>query len=113
MNRERVVMNERYELAVGRLAELADETIVPEPFRDFFVRTADFLMTALRGAEADNRALYEDILPDNYGASYGNPAYAVEKLGDYGFCLSAVYAELRGIIPCVFEGDDEGTVVLL
>ena len=113
MNRERVVMNERYELAVGRLAELADETIVPEPFRDFFVRTADFLMTALRGEEADNRDLYEDILPDNYGASYGNPAYAVEKLGDYGFCLSAVYAELRGIIPCVFEGDDEGTVVLL
>lgn len=33
---------------------------------------------------------------ENYGKSYGNPTYAVEKLGEeYGQILSALYAECR------------------
>ena len=107
-------IKERYELASSRLTEVPGETIVPEPFRDFFCRTAEFLLLALKGAEADNRALYEDILPENYARSYGSPAYAAEALGpDYGPVLSALYAELRGIIPCVFEEDAEGATDLI
>ena len=107
-------MTERLELSLERLADIPKETLVPEPFRDFFCSTADFLLLALKGREADNHALYADILPDHYDRSYGNPSYAAERLGQrYGILLSAVYAELRGIIPCVFEGDEENVTILL
>lgn len=107
-------MNERYELAYGRLIEIKEETQVPEPFCDYFRQISRFLLTALKGKEASNRELYQDILPENYDVSYGNPSYAVSRLGrDYGPILSAVYAELRGIIPCAFEGDKESVCELL
>ncbi len=51
-----------------------------------------------------NRKFYGDILPQNYEKSYGNPAYAVEKLGlDIGRLLSFLYAEIRGEIVFVQE----------
>ena len=106
------MLRERLEDARTRIREIPDEHTVPEPFRDYFVRTADFLLSVSK--DADNRSLYEDILPANYAASYANPDYAAEKLGaDYGPYLSAVYAELRGLIPAVFEDDAEGQAVLL
>ncbi|MFS6555222.1 hypothetical protein VPJ68_07000, partial [Parabacteroides distasonis] len=53
-----------------------------------------------------NRALYGDILPEHYETSYGNPAYAVETLGEvHGRILSFLYAEIRSMIPAAFEGD--------
>ncbi|MBQ0059883.1 MAG: aminopeptidase [Lachnospiraceae bacterium] len=107
-------MTERYELAVGRLNEIVTENHVPEPFRDFFRVTGEFLLTAIQGPEAENKALYADILPEHYGMSYANPAYACQMLGpDYGSILSAVYAEWRGIIPLAFEGREEGVTILL
>ncbi len=106
------ILRERLEDARARIREIPDEHTVPEPFRDYFVRTADFLLSVRK--DADNRSLYEDILPANYAVSYANPDYAAEKLGaDYGPYLSAVYAELRGLIPAVFEDDAEGQAVLL
>ncbi len=105
-------MTERILAALGRLEEIPSETAVPEPFRDYFTGTARFLLTVKRGA--DVRELYSGILPENYASSYANPDYAVRMLGDgYGQLLSAVYAELLGIIPAVFEGDDENTAILL
>lgn len=108
-------MSERYELASQRLFEIPEETGVPEPFRDFFKASADFLIRCLKKENGKgNENLYRDILPENYAVSYGNPDYASAKLGkEYGPVLSAVYAELYGIIPCIFEGDEEGTTVLL
>ncbi|MBQ3406057.1 MAG: leucyl aminopeptidase, partial [Lachnospiraceae bacterium] len=101
-------MSERIELSIGRIAEIPAETLVPQPFRDYFDRVAEFLLSVKKGA--DNRKLYEDILPDHYSLSYANPDYAVTKLGPlFGPILSAIYAELRGVIPCVFEGDETGT----
>ena len=106
-----ISMTERIETARARIAELRLETTVAEPFRDYFRAVADFLLLVSR--DADNRAMYADILPEHYGASYANPDFAAAKLGaEYGPLLSAVYAELRGIIPAVFEGDDEGQAVL-
>ena len=104
-------MNERMELALGRIAEIPGETCVPEPYREYFRRVAEFLLSVRK--ETDNYDLYRDIVPENYGTSYANPDYAVRKLGSpMGQLLSAVYAELRGVIPAVFEDDEEGICVL-
>ncbi len=101
-------MSERIELAYGRIAEIPTEALAPQPFRDYFERVAGFLLSVKK--DADNTKLYEDILPDRYDVSYANPDYAASKLGpDFGPILSAIYAELRGVIPSVFEGDESGT----
>ncbi|MDC7291154.1 aminopeptidase [Blautia schinkii] len=106
---------ERYTLAKERIMEIAGEDLVKEPFCDFFKRTADFLrktMEVLDGKDNSlsleelkerNLALYEDILPDNYASSYGNPAYAAKKLGEYGKPFTFLYAELRGTIVYAYE----------
>lgn len=108
-------MMERYTLAKERIAEIAAEDVVQEPYRDFFKRTAGFLMktiavlddkeddASLEECKAQNYALYEDILSQNYGPSYGNPAYAREKLGEYGKVFTFLYAELRGTIVYAYE----------
>ncbi len=52
-----------------------------------------------------NHKLYQDILPENYHNSYGNPANAVKLLGEqYGQILCALYAELYALIPIAHEG---------
>lgn len=114
---------ERYELAAGRIREIRNEELVPAPFREYFQKTAVFLskMADLREAQEReewkelsleetrerNHSLYQDILPENYGTSYGNPAYAVRVLGQaYGQMLSFLYAELRGLIVYAYEKRD-------
>lgn len=106
---------ERYELSKARIQEIVSEEQVPEPYREYFQRTAAFLaMTAqacgeeraqwgLEQYQEENHRLYADILPENYGNSYGNPAYAQDKLGEYGPLLSFLYTELRGTIAYAFE----------
>ena len=103
---------ERFSLVMERIAEIAEETDVPEKFDDYFKKTAAFLLqlkSVSEKAEADtlvdasltecekrNAGLYDDIKAENYGKSYGRPTYAVEKLGEeYGQILSALYAECR------------------
>ncbi|HUM84115.1 MAG TPA: aminopeptidase [Lachnospiraceae bacterium] len=104
-------MNERLSLSYGRIAEIPGEKAAAEPFCGYFEKVASFLLSVKK--ETDNRVLYEDILRENYASSYANPDYAAEKLGTaMGPVLAAVYAELRGIIPAVFEEDEEGTAVL-
>ncbi len=121
---------ERYQLAIGRIREIVTEQTVDGRFRDYFCRTADFVMMidelrkelsdgSYAGADMDklkewNRRLYFDILPEQYETSYGNPAYAVRKLGqEYGALLSFLYAELRGMIAYVFEGKTEYLDILM
>ena len=108
-------MSERIDLCTLRLCTIPEETAVPEPFRDFFHDTASFFRTCLSGNFGKgNLELYRDILPENYESSWGNPVFAEKMLGtEYGRIFSAMYAELRGIIPCIFEGDEEGEAVLL
>lgn len=110
----------RYELAVSRIREMMDEETVEEKFRDYFrtvgafvllidetnqkLRSESFEKYSMEELAAWNAKLYEDILPDVYDRSYGNPAYATEKLGaEYGPVLSALYAEIRGAIAYVYE----------
>ena len=91
------IIDERYDLAVSRIKELKNESLGNDSFDDYFKMVRSFiemmdetLNWALNGGKekdsldelkARNKALYEDILPENYHISYGNPAYAVDKLG--------------------------------
>lgn len=120
LKEENEQIRERYELAKGRIASFREEESVREPLRAYFAAMADFVALVTGAAEAVlsgelyrmgqqelsalNDALYEDILPENYGESYGNPVYASERLGEYGQLLSAVYSELRSLTACAFEG---------
>ncbi len=118
------MIDERYELAVGRIRQMMVEDTVEAPFREFFQKTAEFVLMIhevmaliadgtykkleLAKLEEWNHRLYEDILPDAYGTSYGNPAYAVSQLGEeYGQLLSFLYTELRGCIAYAFEQKTE------
>lgn len=110
----------RYELAISRIREMIDEETVEERFRDYFRTVGKFILLidetnrklqdgsfeqySMEELKAWNTKLYEDILADAYNISYGNPAYAEEKLGaEYGAVLSALYAEIRGAISYVYE----------
>jgi leucyl aminopeptidase (aminopeptidase T) len=59
---------------------------------------------SLKEHEGLNRALYEDILGENYRYSYANPSYAVEKCGEkFGKLLSFLTTELRSIVIYAYE----------
>ena len=80
-------MMERFSLMKERIREISGEEVVKEPYGTYFKTTAAFIMQVadlhkklqqgwLEGAElseleANNQKLYEDILPQNYGHSYG------------------------------------------
>lgn len=130
MNERDGYLRERYDLAMGRIHGICREQTVAAPFCFYFNKVAEFLiqMEDLReklenGVTEDysldqwkelNAALYRDILPEQYEESYGNPAYAVKKLGEiHGRILSFLYTEIRGMIAYIFEGRLEETVVLL
>ncbi len=110
----------RFTLAADRILEIPGEQAVPEPFRDFFEKEAAFLIhlcelrnrllagwqksASLEELQKENYSLYEDILPENYAESYGNPVKAEAALGrEYGNILSFLYAELEGCIVYVYE----------
>lgn len=111
---------ERYALALARLREIPGESVCPEAVQTYFRAMAAFALLADRAwqlvesgelrrmtlsqLQTFNRELYEDILPEHYGKSYGDPDYAVSCLGEaFGQMLSFLYAELRGMIPAAFE----------
>ena len=111
---------ERYALAIERIRQIPDESICEEQIQTYFRVMAEFVLFAdkawnivesgslrrmtLEELQSLNRELYEDILPENYGRSYGNPDYAVDCLGEsMGQMLSFLYAELRGMVPAAFE----------
>lgn len=113
-------VRERYELALERIAQIPGENLTGEPYREYFRKVADFVLLMdreyvfvesgeLKRASLDvlkkhNRALYEDILEEAYEKSYANPAYAVKELGtEVGRLFSFLYAELRCMIPYVYE----------
>ncbi|MGI6012138.1 MAG: aminopeptidase [Ruminococcus sp.] len=114
------ILEERWKLAKERILEIPAETQVPEPYRDFFIRTARFLHQifgiidvrksgqwagmSLEARRDWNQVLYEDILPQRYESSYGNPQYARKMMGpEYGKELSCLYSQIRGSIVFAFE----------
>ena len=111
---------ERFELSMERIGQICTEEMNEKNFEDYFKRTAKFICRIGKLLEkieqdwlkeaseeelkAENKALYEELLPDNYDTSYANPDHAVSRLGaDYGKLFSFVYAEIRGMIVYAFE----------
>ncbi len=114
---------ERFQLTRERILEIADENLLKEPYCAYFRRVALFLIQIFKVYEGkakgvkeisakllakENKALYRDILPENYESSFANPAYAVSLLGkEHGRLLSFLYSELYCLIPFAFEAADE------
>lgn len=119
-NEENTQVRERYDLAMERIAQIPGEDRVKEPYRGYFHCLAGFVgqieELALRQMRDEleelsleelkilNHGLYADVLPEQYGESYANPAYATKLLGEeYGALLSAFYAQFRGGIVFAYE----------
>ena len=108
-------MKERYGLAKERIREIITEETVKKPFGDFFRNRAKFLSMAadvmdesaaeltMEVLKERNHCFYQDILPENYESSYGNPAYAVQQMGEYGKAFSFLYAEIAGTVAYAHE----------
>ena len=107
---------ERYKLAKERIVQIPEENIVKMPYQDFFIKEAEFLQKVisvmdenqeqdktLGELQAQNYELYQDVLPQNYEKSYGNPVYAQKILGEYGRAFTFLYTELHGTIGYAFE----------
>ena len=121
---EREILQERLELALLRIREIPGEDFQGAellPWKEYFTTVAKFLLliedtrqfleqgkqaTATRKElQQRNRALYEDILPENYENSFANPAYAVKMLGEeFGVLASFLYTEMRSLIGFTYEG---------
>lgn len=111
---------ERFGLAFERIVQIPEESECMQRYQDYFTKMAAFVLLVkstwdfvgsgkLYQAQVEelrqkNTELYEDILPENYGRSYANPAYAAECFGESaGQLLSFLYTELRGMIPAAYE----------
>ena len=122
------ILQERYNLVMERIRQIPEEHFGNAALEDYFGVCAEFLIMmddtmqflvqgGLEKAPVEelkrrNHALYVDILPEHYEESYGNPAYAVNRLGEeLGAKLSFLYAELRSLIGFVYEGKMEDVVI--
>ena len=117
---ENIEIRERFELVSDRVKGIVYETTVEQPFRDFFIKEAQFLLTvfnlyeqvqygdydkfSLKELEEKNEILYGE-LKDHYEESYLNPAYAHKMLGEEcGKELSWLAVKLRNsIIPAMIQ----------
>ncbi|MCM1191610.1 MAG: aminopeptidase [Butyrivibrio sp.] len=122
------ILEERYNLAVERIRSIREESFGRKELKQYFDRAAAFLLllddtgkflaggglekASLEELQKRNHALYADVLPDHYEESYGNPAYAVRRLGkEYGGLLSHLYYRLRGLIGAVYENRREDLTI--
>lgn len=117
---ENEAVKERYYLAMDRISQITRESTVEEPYRSYFIKTAEFIQMisevkslvdadawnsqSLEELKLWNERLYEDVLPSHYETSYANPSYADRQLGvEFGPKLSFLYEEIRGQIPFAME----------
>ncbi|MCI5650190.1 MAG: aminopeptidase [Fusicatenibacter sp.] len=127
---EKSLQKERYDLAMERIRQIPSEKSVPEPYRDFFGKMAAYILKTdeigkriregfLETASMEelailNREPYEDLFPENYEKSYGNPTYACAMLGDgYGQLLGFLYTELQKLVIFQYENRMFDIVVIL
>ncbi|MCI8327898.1 MAG: aminopeptidase [Lachnospiraceae bacterium] len=123
-------LNERYDLVIERIFQIVKEENVRSEYRAYFQTTAKFLIKvdetlrmaedgfldteSLEDARRRNRDFYQDILEENYGTSYANPAYAVSELGEkFGGILSFLYTDLRSCIGLAYEGRRDWIAIFL
>lgn len=113
-------IRERYDLTIERIQSIVGEETVAPLYRDYFQRTAKFILDihgilnriysksaeecTLEELQKENQNIYLDVLGEHYEKSYANPAYAVARMGeDIGRLLCFLYTEIRGEIAYVYE----------
>ena len=112
---------ERLELVMERIRQIAASTEIAEPYTPCFQEMAEHLvfiyalvqkgckdavalMTEEEGRAIQER-LYAAMRPEVYAHSYLNPVYACERMGTaYGRIFSMLYAELTSFYPSLMEG---------
>ena len=111
------IQMERWQLAVERIRQIAEDPEVDGGAGDYFKRTAEFVLLMLEALEkaengwmetasleelqAWNDRLYGDIAGKAYESSYANPAWAVSRLPDaslVGMGLATPLTTVYGII---------------
>ena len=131
MTGDNELVEERYELAVSRIAETMGEDAFGEPLSSFFKDTSAFIIflshildrtlssgigsVSTDDLAAENHRLYEDILPGCYEKSFNDPDMIVSKFTDAGIpegkahaqMLCFLASQMRGLIPFAYEGDLE------
>lgn len=131
LKEENEAVKERAQLAAERIREIAsgkNEKVEGELGKYFktvaaFLEKCDAIYAAVSDGildrctqedlQRENRKFYEEIFPENYEASYANPAYAVKTLGEeYGRILSFLYTELRSERVFCFEQNLEKITIL-
>ncbi len=129
MEKNTAVLEERYQLVIDRIREIPKENFEKKELKDYFDKMSGFILllddtkkfldegglktASLEELKERNHALFTDILPEHYEESYGNPAYAVKQLGEYGQELSFLYSELRDTIEYLYGGELELVVIAL
>ena len=125
--KDKELLEERYSLALERIRQIPEEHFGVPAFEKYFAsvaervlmlhETIDFLVEGgLKKAPIEelarrNRALYEEVLPENYESSYLNPAYAVKELGEeLGALLSYLNTRIFYLTGYVYEGVAEEVV---
>ncbi len=113
-------MKERYDLTIERIRTICHEDTVPEVYRDYFQKVAEFILEiddiknrmekkasaecSLEELQKENADIYRDVTGASYEQSYANPSYACSLFGtEIGQLLSFLYTEIRGEISYVYE----------
>lgn len=112
------MINERYELAYNRIREINKELDVDQEFVEYFRVLSNFILMLqnVENTREYNVSLYEDILPENYESSFGNPKYCVSKWNGMTDTVNKItipqmlcfiYSEIRALIPYAYEDNRE------
>lgn len=105
-------IKERFTLVSERIDSIKNENTVPEKYRDFFIKTAEYISfinkvvglvdngeykeLTMEELKAINDRQFESISLDNYDTSYANPVYATSVCGDtFGKYMCEMTARLR------------------
>lgn len=114
------MIQERLELARERVNEIVANPELQGNYGLFFQNCATYIQSVLSEYDAvckedfftqdiemlrmHNQKLYADLLPAHYETCFGNPAFAVAKLGEkLGKLLSFLFAEMHSMPEAVYE----------
>ncbi len=123
-------MQERYELAIGRIRDMLSEEGIPERYRAWCRNTAGMFVTVdevlsavqnegltevpLARLKEWNRLLYEELRGAAYEKSYADPQTSVKEFGQgEGKLLCCLYSRFRDGIADAYEGDQESLLLLM
>lgn len=109
------MLSERHELNKIALLELKKDVEETREFSSYFSKMADLLLyvneiydtkeRTLEQLKQWNRIWYEEISPEQYAHSFGNPEFCTEKFGkEYGQIFAFLYAEMRSGLIYAIEG---------